>query len=313
MDLSLLTSLYRSDAHLPAFQAHVQQVAAALNAAQVQAELLLIANDPTPEEREAIAAMTRELPLTVRPLTTARETLYASWNRGLAAAQGEFFGPWNVDDLRHAPALIEGIERLRAGLDLIDFPFEQIENGQPRRLPAPYDGRVVHPRCGVGPFFLARRSLLNTVGFFDPGFRIAGDFEWCTRPALRSARWGHGAQLGGAFVLHGGNLSGGRSELEWIEFNVALLRREAYALLRPVNPALMCAAWEEWGSAGQIVPAGVAEWLWGIRAERRWRAYERERRANPQVRRLRLALARRGLWPSVEWAVHQRAPGWKGD
>jgi hypothetical protein len=109
---------------------------------------------------------------------------------------------------------------------------------------------------------------------------------------------------GGEFVLHDSNLSGGHNLKEWVEFNIALIWYSNYEHLRPVDPQLMRDTWAAWGHMGSAIPEDIANWLWGEDAQARYFAYTRERNAHPLLRRVRLALARRGLLNSVEWEVH---------
>ena len=65
--------------------------------------------------------------------------------------------------------------------------------------------------------------------------------------------------------------------------------------------------WHSWGNTtGVQLPGAVEDFLWGPAAHERWRQYQGERKQGPVQRRIRLALAARGLIRSVEWSVYQR-------
>ncbi len=307
MDLTLITSLYQAQAHLPAYRAHVAAVITDLRREGLSAELVLVANGPSAEERRAVeqvAAEVRQAGATVIIQYVARETVYASWNRGVRASTGACIGIWNVDDVRYAPALVEGTRLIAGGCEVVDFPFVQIVRRDWfgafttfRRTiyPAPYDPTRISPRAGLGPFFLFARTLYERAGGFDERFRISGDFEWSARETVRAARACHGEALGGEFVLHGANLSGARNPLEWVEYNTVLLQHGQWDALRPVNPALMRATWEAWGGQGREVPPEVAARLWGEDAEAFRQQWQRARLA-AKVRRIpREVIDRTGL------------------
>jgi hypothetical protein len=303
MAISLITSLYRSEKHLPHYIKRVQQVAAQL---EVPLEIVIVANDATHTERQLLDSVQQSETLTLNIIQTERETLYASWNRGFETAQYDNLGSWNVDDIRTVEGIIAGYEALGAGFQLVDLDFDLVQGHEVARFSAPYRPDSLAPKTGVSPFFMFRRELYLKAGAFSPFFTITGDFEWSKRPVVREAIYQALPILGGQFVLHDGNLSGGRNPLEWVEFNTALIWHGGYEHLRPVDPDTMRQSWETWGYTGGTIPDDIAAWLWGAGAHERYEAYLRERNAHPLLRRIRLALARRGLVKSVEWDAHQK-------
>lgn len=319
MSIALISSLYRSEAHLPTFTAAVFGFAKRLNEHGIEAHYLPIVNDASPREREQINQLAREINRhyygRMTPHYVPRETLYASWNRAISLSQAPFFAPWNADDFRADEAFIEGYEALQAGAELVDFPFTRVMLGarrvpwsRARRVHAPcfFDSARFTRRNGLGTFFMARKSLIDRLGPFDANFRVAGDMEWAGR-AIGRVRFQPGRANGGEFLVHGDNLSNTGSDREDIEVNLIFMRRGDWHQLRPADPRALREAWESWGNPARLrLPAEVADFLWGSEAGERWRRYQRERRQPPALRRLRLALASRGLLYSEEWAMAQR-------
>ena len=322
MSLAIISSLYRCEAHLPAFAAAVFGFARRITAAGIAAHYLPIVNDATRGERERIDQLAREINANyygrMTPHYVARESLYASWNRGLAQSDAPYFAPWNADDIRYAEAAIEGYQALTKGADLVDFGYRRVRRYRrlgllPREdrqeAACLYDPARFTRRNGLGPFFMSSRSLVERVGGFDAHFRVAGDMAWASR-VHGAARFQQGRSLGGEFTIHGGNLSNTGSETEAVEVNIIFLRRRDYTQLRPAAPNALRAAWTSWGNpANEALPADVEDFLWGPGAEKRWRRYRRERQQPAMLRRLRLALAARGLLHSEEWALWQRSLG----
>lgn len=284
MQISLVTSLYRAADFLPLYMPRLLSVSTVLHGAGIQLEVVLVANDPSPAEQavlDMLSAKATEAGLRIIRLEVPRESVYASWNRGIEAASSPVLGFWNVDDLRYPDALIEGCKVITAQqAAIMDFPylfslsstrFGRAQHTE-RQMPAPFTPGQIHPRTGTGPFFLFARSLYDATGPFDSDFRIAGDFEWCTRPTVQAAAMLTGQHSAGVFYTHGGNLSGGHNPRDRVEFNIVLLRRGAFDALRPADPQLMRQHWEAWGHASQPIAPEQADFLWGPGAQARYDA-----------------------------------------
>lgn len=289
--ISFITSLYRSEEHLGRFLRYREALDEALSAHGIEAEFVIVPNDATPQEEALLAPLSQHE--RVRVVHTAREPLYASWNRGIAHTQSPVLGFWNVDDRRDAGAILEALACFRIGYDLVDTPFEVYEGGRRRYTrPPAFNPRFLSPKHQTGPFFMFTRQLYEQTGAFNGRFRICGDFEWTSRAPVRQCRYAHTRASGGDFVMHNENLSGGNNENLWIEFNTVLLWRGAYQHLRPVAPERMREIWQAWGHTGATLPDAVANWLWGEGAEARYQAHKRWRRRPRLWRKIR-------LWASV--------------
>ena len=319
MSVAVISSLYQCEPHLPTYTAAVFGFAKHVSEVGVSVHYLPIVNDSSEYEREQIELLAREINARyygrMTPVYVARESLYASWNRGVAASQNPVIAFWNADDIRSAEGFIEGLRALQGGANLVDFPFTRVSAArrlgifpQQQRLAAPrlFDPANFARGNGLGPFFMLSRALYQRVGPFDDAFRVAGDMEWAGR-ALAQARFHAGKSIGGDFLIHGGNLSNSGSDREDIEVNIIFLRRGEWRHLRPAHPRAQQDAWHSWGNIkGAQLPPAIEDFLWGPAAHERWRQYQRERRQGPRLRRIRLALAARGLVRSVEWSVYQR-------
>ncbi|GAB5493515.1 MAG: hypothetical protein Phog2KO_37300 [Phototrophicaceae bacterium] len=300
-DISLITSLYRSEKHLPLYIARVQKLATQLD---LSLQIVVVVNDATDTETTLLEKFSKQEIVAVKVLHCERETLYASWNRGIAQADSAILGFWNVDDIRTAEGLAEGHRLLNSSADLVDFGFIIQQDETSEYHPPQYNPSKISPKTGTSPFFMFHRNLYNLTQAFNPNFRISGDFEWCKRETVRQATIAYSDSVAGTFILHGDNLSGGANPREWVEFNIALLIHNALDNLRPVDPNLMHQLWDEWGHQYATISDETANWLWGAGARERYEKYTAERQQHPLIRRFRLALARRGLLQSTEWDVH---------
>ncbi len=307
MDITLITSLYRSEAHLPAYTARIQKFLPIIAAAGIQLEILVIANDATPAEKTLLET------LPARVIHVPRESLYASWNRGIQLARASIFGFWNADDERDAQALIASYRLLQQGYTLVDAPFRVINTS--KNLEAKNES--THPVCfnpyrhqftrknPIGPFALIRRECYDQVGGFDEHFRIVGDLEWGGR-AQTVAQFAPLGFPAGIMHIHGNNLSSIGRPLQAVEENIVFLRRSQWDELHPAEPLLMREAWETWGKQNTPLPAAVAEWLWGADAQQRYEQYQREKQLPLWMQRVRLSLARRNLIHSEIWKLRGR-------
>ena len=307
MDISLITSLYRSESHLPTYLQRIIEFSQQVQQTGVKLEFILIANDASDTEKSLIQQLVNDCPVAVRPFYVPLESVYASWNRGVNVAAAPHFGFWNVDDKRHTAALIAGVQNLNQGKTLVDFPFEIIYTSKGlfnqtihQQIPVYFNHQTLSPKTVLGTFFIASKTLFEAIGGFDENFRVAGDLEWTGR-AMQAAQFAALPQIGGEFIVHGGNLSNTGSPREAVEVNIVFMRRQQWEHIRPANPTLMREEWEAWGDTGINLPQAVQDLLWGDDAYNRWQRYLREKGQPEWLRRIRVALARRGILHSEEW------------
>ncbi len=322
MSISVISSLYRVEAHLPQFTSSVRKFAEQVHHAGIDVLYIPIVNDATPTEQTAIDQLAHDINAAehgiMLPQYVGRETLYASWNRGVGLSDTPYFTFWNADDIRDADAFIEGYRALQDGATLIDyifnvrkiskrfglFPSETEEHSRMLFHTDPFTRKN-----GVGPFFMTTRDLYNQVGEFDENFRVTGDMEWAER-TLPLVNFYPAKQVGGHFYIHGGNLSNTGASREDIELNVVFLRLQRWYQLIPVDPTQMREIWETWGNRDSItLPAEVENFLWGDSAESRWQQYQAERTQPKWIQNIRRRLASRGLIQSAEWDVFLRNKG----
>ncbi|MEO1647043.1 MAG: glycosyltransferase family 2 protein [Chloroflexota bacterium] len=276
-DISLITSLYRSDEHLPTYIEAVEAVARDL---ALSLEVVIVANDATEAERHLLDTFALSDILQVTLIYCPRETLYASWNRGIALANSDIMGFWNVDDFRTVEGLQTGYKHLSGSAELVELAFEVREGDAVKSYPPQYQPDSLSPKACTGPFFMFHREVYTRAGEFNPHFRISGDYEWCKRSPVREANVVRSDVVGGTFVQHDSNLSGGRNPRQHIEYAIALLMNGGYHLLRPIDPTLFQTVWAEWGDAKPDALPEALDWLIGDEADARYADYEQYRQAS---------------------------------
>lgn len=251
-DVSIITSLYRSEAYVRPYTRWLRRVAKRLAAASVVHEVIVIANDATPSEREGLRQLRNQLePVPACRLVVThvpRETLYRSWNRGIALSTGRRITFWNVDDVRYPEAIIEGLRAIEGGTSLVYFPYWWVRKLRllsflPIRrrtliFPPPFERPEFIRQMHCGPFFIFERGLFEDIGPFDEQFTSAGDFDWCAR-AARVTDFLFMNAIAGEFTDRETGLSTRRSRIHQTENNVVYLRHGATDKVSNLDEALM--------------------------------------------------------------------------
>lgn len=125
--------------------------------------------------------------------TENRETLYASWNRGILAARGKYITSANTDDRHRKDALERMVglleENPEIALAYADVHVTEKENetfDHHQRMATwswcDWDRNTLLDRgCFIGPQPVWRRDVHGIYGCFDEGLASSGDFEFWLR------------------------------------------------------------------------------------------------------------------------------------
>lgn len=289
MDISLISSLYRAAAYMPSFFDAARTVESEVREAGYSIEFVIVANDAQPGERALIDAFMQSVP-TARVLHVERESLYASWNRGIEAVAGSVIGFWNADDVRYSGAMLDAVARARGGHMFVDYRLDlEYPDGRRRVVPYGTPTRERHmQRMSVGPFFMFTPELYRRVGPFDPRFRVFGDWDWVLR-AMPYTDLRLSDELGGRFVLHGSNLSASGSPRQYVEHNIVCLLHGLLESITPAPPDEMRDALAQWADELHLAPDLEAR-LIGEGAHERFVVWAAEKAAKTK------ALARSEVW-----------------
>ncbi len=124
-----------------------------------------------------------------------RETVYSAWNRGIQVANGMYVTSANADDRHQVNSfqILSGYLDANDDVALVyaDVDITEEENrafgdaiivGQYRW--AEFSSTQLLKGCFCGPQPMWRRNIHDELGFFDPSFVSAGDYEMWLRMAV---------------------------------------------------------------------------------------------------------------------------------
>lgn len=116
--------------------------------------------------------------------------VYDAMNKGVAAASGDIVATLNADDCYSDRNVLEDIARCfdSSAVDICYSDIVYVRREDPTRIvrywrAGEYGGERSLARGWYPPHpgFFARRTLYERLGFFSPGFPLAGDVELMTR------------------------------------------------------------------------------------------------------------------------------------
>lgn len=115
--------------------------------------------------------------------------LYDALNKGLRLATGDVVGILNADDFYANPSVLTDVV-MRFNDPSVDIVFGDLEyfrQKKPDKVVRTYRSKWFSPkRLSYGimpahPTLFLRRCIYDKFGYFDPSYKIAGDFEFIVR------------------------------------------------------------------------------------------------------------------------------------
>lgn len=243
--VSAIVSVYKAERYL---QGCLEDLLAQSLFQQGDLEVVVVDSNSPEKEGDLARPFLERHPQQVQYLRTRdRETIYGAWNRGVRAARGRYVSNANADD-RHSP---DGLERLAQALDahpeiaLVygDDDVTRVENGTFATAPrvARFAWPAFEPRhlfeiCHIGPHPMWRKELHERHGWFDPGFRSAGDYDFWLRLAAAGERFLHLETIVGLYLQSPEGVEIGNQELSGAESHLARVRNWPKAWGRRPDP-----------------------------------------------------------------------------
>lgn len=222
--ISIITSLYKSEKYIHRYIKHVSKVSNSLSKNNIEHEFIMIFNSPSDTEKNIIEKIKLNNNIKSKIIICPRETLYATWNRGIKEAKYDKITFWNVDDIRFDKAIIDGIDKINNGIELVYFPFIykryiwifdfKILVKYKIIKTIDYDKTLFTTGMYIGPFFMIKKEVFEKIGLFDESYKIAGDFEFAVRASKHNILFDKSDVLAGVFTNDGRTLSGKKDKLQ---------------------------------------------------------------------------------------------------
>jgi GT2 family glycosyltransferase len=235
-EISIITSLYKSESYLNRYLKHAKNLYDNLSSYGITTEFILIVNDVNEKEKDHLSQIELQ---NLKLIYVPRETLYSSWNRGVREASSNVIAFWNVDDIRFTRAIFNGYNEILTGNQIVYFSFYILGFTKVYILKkririlffifkkskmAPYDREKFMKGCMCGPFFMFHREVFDIIGPFDESFIVAGDFDWFARAAKMDISFKYLKNIGGIFFTHFRNLTILFSKTQTEENNLVIER-----------------------------------------------------------------------------------------
>ena len=205
-------------------------------------ELILDLNAPSDSDLRIVAKAQKKLGDVLHlNLVSNVDPLYVSMNRALGLARGKYVALWNADDLRTPQSLESQFNFLESSTRHLAVygPFMVVRRFQSRRgrvaAQVPVPSEELTKGMHLGPFFMFRRSIVESIGGFDEQFQSGSDFDMAVRIALRG-EVGHVQDLLGFYLNAGKGSSTRPDSVQALEATAICLR---YGILERVDRGLI--------------------------------------------------------------------------
>ena len=242
MKISIITSLFKSNEYIKRYTKYLLKTVNYFVIKHIDFEVIIISNSTSESERNSLKKLNDQI-LDIKVVEVERETIYASWNRGINMATGDIITFWNADDIRFGKALIAGRRLIKNGADIVYFTFVTIKKHKYYKYIPIYKIKIIKPPKysssrndeGMigGPFFMFNKEILLKVGYFDEQYKVVGDYDWFIRAGRSGINFVRSFLPAGLYIKQGGALSGGsNNDIHKVE-NQVLYRK--YNLINKIE------------------------------------------------------------------------------
>jgi len=265
--ISVLTSLYNCENFLRAYF----HALAGMEGTEL-IEVLLLHNAPQKKELDIISEYLPTFDFVRHIIIPERESLYRTWNKGIGLSEGEYVTVWNVDDVRFPGSILRQAEALdknpQAAIAYGDiWVSRQYGVRGTNKTNSPVDNRFTHKQFfsqyHISCFQMWRKSIHQTIAYYDEQFKCVGDFDFQIRAALYFPFVKTNEPLGIYLEDQPHKLSA--NGLQLLEYNLICLR---YANYRSMNFFLLPGAkkkyqpkriliYDEWLDFSEKSPFGL--------------------------------------------------------
>ena len=227
--ISVLISLYKCQEYLERYFLNILEIEN-LN----EIEFIIIHNDPSDNETNTINSfLNTNQQVNYQYLAVPREGLYKSWNRGIQLSKALYIAIWNVDDIRFPDSLKLQAEALDGNENIAlvygDLYISTSFDNKNLIYNKTYDINKSswHNSFQDGAFIMWRKSVHDTIGYFDEQFIIGGDRDFWFRITDKHKAVKISAPLGIYLQERGKGISKNSNKLNY-EFIIIGLRYGFY-------------------------------------------------------------------------------------
>ena len=204
--VSVITSLFKCEKYL---EGYFDATEAVID--RTSFEFLLLINEPSDEELSIIRKRIRGKKYYELHIIAEKESLYATWNRGVKLAKADYVANWNVDDCRTPDSLLRQADTLdrnseaamtygdQVSIKCIGDKVGSLQSTPEYNLSTKKDFRR---STFIGCFQMWRKSVHGKVGYYDEQFRLVSDYEFQVRLAYSYSLVKTEGLIG--YYLHGG-------------------------------------------------------------------------------------------------------------
>jgi len=187
--ISILTSLYNCERFLQGYFKALDKIEG-----KEQIEVLLLHNAPRDSELNIVNEYLPTFDFVRHIIIPERETLYRTWNKGIQLSEGEYITVWNVDDVRFPDSIIQQAEALdknpEAAIAYGDiWVSKQYGICGTTKTNSPVYNPFTHKKFLSGYYIscfqMWRKSIHQTVGYYDEQFKCVADFDFQIRTVNR--------------------------------------------------------------------------------------------------------------------------------
>lgn len=243
-------------------------------------EIIVVDSGSLQNERSIVQGFQRIYTNIIYLRTENRETIYAAWNRGVRAAKGRYVTNANTDDAHHPQALEKLVNALETSPDAdLAYADCQWTNSPNQRVGSKSVFRTVkypeyHPGiamlfCFLGPHPVWRRSVFERIGFFDPKYNAAGDYEFQMRFIAAGLTAVKVPEVLSTFYQNTEGLTLGSevSTQEAAEITSHYRSVIPISRLYPMEASNMIAVAQGWVAQGNLAAAFICPWIDHVASE----------------------------------------------
>ena len=211
-----------------------------------QLEIIVVDSCSRQHDAQIVSEFMRRFHHIVYVRTSARESVYGAWNRGIQLAEGEYIINANTDD-RFAESALEKMSANLGAYNRLDAVYgdwlqtesenDRLDSDSPKALVSypEYNPVLLFHGQTTSHAALIRKTVFEKIGLFNADFKIYGDREFMLRFAVNGLKAKKIPEVVGLYLKNPNGLESSGKETGDAEFTELLDR-----FLLPENFIKIC-------------------------------------------------------------------------